>query len=59
MFPQADLFTHVYVPERMTEKINEHRVITTFIARLPLAHRWYQNYLPLMPIALEQLDLRD
>jgi len=59
MFPQADLFTHVYVPERMSEKINEHRVITTFIARLPLAHRWYQNYLPLMPIALEQLDLRD
>ena len=32
---------------------------TTFIAKLPLAKRLYKNYLPLMPLALEQLDLRD
>jgi glycosyltransferase involved in cell wall biosynthesis len=59
MFPQADLFTHIYVPEKMPQRIREHRVTTTFISRLPRARRWYQSYLPLMPIALEQLDLRD
>jgi glycosyltransferase involved in cell wall biosynthesis len=58
MLPQADIFTHVYVPEAVSEKIRRHRVTTTFIARLPSPARLYKRYLPLMPIALEQLDLR-
>ena len=58
MFPQADIFTHVYVPEAVSSRIRRHRVRTTFIARLPRAARLYKRYLPLMPLALEQLDLR-
>lgn len=58
MFPEADIFTHVYVPEAVSEKIRRHRVHTTFIAQLPRAARLYKRYLPLMPVALEQLDLR-
>jgi glycosyltransferase involved in cell wall biosynthesis len=58
LFPQADLFTHVYVPEAVSEKIRRHNVTTTFIGRLPRARSLYQRYLPLMPLALEQLDLR-
>src|SRR3954462_12476517 len=58
MFPQANLFTHVYVPEAVSETIRRHHVATTFINALPRAPRWYKNYLPLMPMALEQLDLR-
>jgi glycosyltransferase involved in cell wall biosynthesis len=57
-FPQANLFTHVYVPEAVSETIRRHDVATTFINALPRAARWYKNYLPLMPMALEQLDLR-
>lgn len=57
MFPAADIFTHVYLPDAVSEKIRRHRVSTTFIARLPRASRLYKRYLPLMPIALEQLDL--
>jgi glycosyltransferase involved in cell wall biosynthesis len=59
MYPEADLFTHVYVPERVSEAIKSHRVRTTFIQRLPKARTLYPYYLPLMPLALEQLDLRD
>src|SRR5258708_26798078 len=59
MYPQADIFTHVYVPEMVSERIRGHRVIPTFINSLPRASRMYKNYLPLMPLALEQLDLRD
>lgn len=59
MFPQADLFTHVYKPAQVSATIRRHRVTTTFIARLPFASRLYQRYLPLMPLALEQLDLRE
>lgn len=57
MFPQADIYTHVVAPERLSEKLKRHCIRTTFIGRLPLAKRWYQRYLPLMPLALEQLDL--
>jgi glycosyltransferase involved in cell wall biosynthesis len=33
------------------------RATTTFIQRLPRARRSYKGYLPLMPVAVEQLDL--
>jgi glycosyltransferase involved in cell wall biosynthesis len=58
MYPQADIFTHVYVPEMVSERIRQHRIIPTFINALPRAARMYKTYLPLMPLALEQLDLR-
>ena len=58
MYPDADIYTHVYDPAAISPTINRHRVYTTFISRLPWALRWYQRYLPLMPLALEQLDLR-
>ncbi len=57
MFPEADIFTHVYLPGRISPVINRHRVRTTSIAKLPFAARLYQKYLPLMPRALEEIDL--
>jgi glycosyltransferase involved in cell wall biosynthesis len=58
MYPQADIFTHVYDPDAVSDRIKQHRVIPTFINGLPRASRMYKSYLPLMPAALEQLDLR-
>ncbi len=58
LFPRADIHTHVYVPQAISPAIKQHRIATTFIARLPFAPKLYQHYLPLMPLALEQLDLR-
>jgi glycosyltransferase involved in cell wall biosynthesis len=58
LFPEADIFTHVYVPENVSALIRSHTVKTTFINRLPGAAKHYQKYLPLMPWALEELDLR-
>ncbi len=54
MYPQADIFTHVYVPEVVSERIRQHRIIPTFINSLPRASKMYKTYLPLMPLALEQ-----
>lgn len=59
LFPDADLFMHVADRDAMSRTIARHRVRTTFISRLPFARRWYQRYLPLMPLALEALDLTD
>ena len=58
LYPQADIFTHVYVPDAVSPAIRAHKVTTSFIGRLPRAARAYKTYLPLMPLALEQLDLR-
>lgn len=57
MFPDADIFTHVHDPTKMSDTIRAHRVTETYIGRLPFAKRLYQSYLPLMPGALESLDL--
>ncbi|CAN7337995.1 glycosyltransferase [Phenylobacterium sp. LjRoot219] len=58
LFPRADVFTHVYDPKGVSEVIRERVAGTTFIQKLPASKRLYQKYLPLMPLALEQLDLR-
>lgn len=57
LYPQADVFTHVYDPTRVSARIREAHVTTTFVDSLPFSKRLYQYYLPLMPMALEQLDL--
>jgi glycosyltransferase involved in cell wall biosynthesis len=57
LFPDADVFTHLYVPDRLPRTISRHNVKTTFIQKLPFARRLSRHYLPLMPLALEQLDL--
>jgi len=57
IYPQADLFTHVYNPRAMSSVIANAKVKTSFINRLPFSTWLYQYYLPLMPMALEELDL--
>ncbi|MFC7397624.1 glycosyltransferase [Chelatococcus sp. GCM10030263] len=59
LYPDADIFTHVVVPEAISPRLAEHTIRTSFIANLPRAHVMYKKYLPLMPLALEHLDLRD
>jgi glycosyltransferase involved in cell wall biosynthesis len=57
LYPQADIFTHVYDPRHVSQAVAKAKVTTSWINRLPGARRFYQYYLPFMPIALEQLDL--
>ena len=57
LYPDADLYTHVYDSDAMPETIRHLTVRTTFIQKLPLAKKLYKNYLPLMPLALHRLDL--
>ena len=57
LYPDADIFTHVYAPEAISEPIKAHKIITTFIQKLPMARTTYKKYLAMMPLALEQLNL--
>jgi glycosyltransferase involved in cell wall biosynthesis len=58
IFPQAEIFTHVVAPAAISPALRAHKIHTTFINRLPGAKKHYQKYLPLMPMGLEELDLR-
>ncbi|MHA6316577.1 glycosyltransferase [Altererythrobacter sp. CAU 1778] len=57
LYPGADLFCHVMDDSRVSKKISAAKVTRSFISRLPFHKRLYQYYLPLMPMALEELDL--
>ncbi|WP_168793512.1 glycosyltransferase family 4 protein [Paraburkholderia aromaticivorans] len=55
-FPDADLFSLVdFLEDR--KPLGGKPVTTSFIQRLPFARRHYRAYLPLMPLAVERLDL--
>ena len=57
IFPDADLFTLVYLPGTTSPIIERRTVKRSPIQWLPFAGRLYRQYLPLFPIAVEQFDL--
>ena len=58
VFPKADLFSLVNFPlNRHHDFLHGRPAQTTFIQHLPFATRHFRSYLPLWPLAIEQLDL--
>jgi glycosyltransferase involved in cell wall biosynthesis len=60
MFPNADFFALVHSPQEVKGTSFEGIAVrTSFIQSLPKTKEKYRAYLPLMPLAVEQFDLRD
>ncbi|WP_336222228.1 glycosyltransferase family 4 protein [Citrobacter amalonaticus] len=58
LFPEAQLYSVVdFLSENNRALLNNKGITTTFIQSLPFARKKYQTYLPLMPLAIEQLDV--
>ena len=58
IFPEAELYSVVdFLSDENRKLFYGKNVTTSFIQRLPFAKNKYQNYLPLMPLAIEQLDV--
>ena len=58
VYPDADLFSLFdFLPPENRHFIREKAVKTTFIQKMPFARRKHRLYLPLMPLAIEQLDV--
>ena len=58
LYPQADLFALVDLPnEELQAAIPKRAKGTSFLQSLPRPQRWLRYYLPLMPLAIEQLDV--
>lgn len=55
LFPQADIFTLFCDPSALTPELRRHKITTSFLNPF---RRHYTSLLPLMPMALESLDLR-
>ena len=55
LLPDADIFTLFYDPRAVSAAIRRHKVTASFLNPL---RRHYRQLLPLMPMALEQFDLR-
>lgn len=58
IFPDADFFSLCdFLPDSERTFLSGKKPVTTFIQHLPGAKKHYRSYLPLMPLAIEQLDL--
>ena len=55
LLPEADIFTLFYDPESVSPAIRSHRITSSFLQPL---RRYHRSLLPLMPMALENFDLR-
>ncbi len=60
LYPEADVFSLVdFLPEDHRQFLGGKKPNTSFIQNLPFARKKYRQYIGLMPIAVEQLDLSD
>lgn len=56
IFPEADIYTHAAIPDRLCSDITNHPITESLIAKLPFGRKQCQKYLPLMPLAIRQWD---
>lgn len=59
IYPHAVIYTHVLDKSKLSPTLKKMDIRTTFISKLPFSHKLYKSYLPLMPFALEALDLSE
>jgi glycosyltransferase involved in cell wall biosynthesis len=58
VLPQADVFALFdFLPEHERHHLKGKQVHTTFLQRLPLVQQRHRWFLPLMPLAIESLDV--
>ena len=58
LYPGSDLYALVdFMPKEDRKLFGNSQVFTSFIQKLPFAKRLFRQYLPFMPLAIEQFDL--
>ena len=57
LYPDAPLYSLVHVKGSVSHRIEARRITTSFAQRLPGSGRYYRQYLPLFPAAVEMFDL--
>lgn len=58
LIPGADLFSLIdYLPPDKREFVSQRKITTTFLQSIPGGRKYYRQMLPLMPLAIESLDV--
>ncbi len=57
IFPQADLFSLVADPTVLAPVLQDRKLQTSFLQRIPGSRKFHRHFLFLQPLALEQFDL--
>jgi glycosyltransferase involved in cell wall biosynthesis len=58
VFPEAPIFTLFHFPGSVDREIEAHTIYTTWLRHLPKLKTHYRYYLPLFPLALRSLEVR-
>lgn len=53
LFPEAPIYTLVHFTGSVSPKIESHTIETSFLQYAPAVQKYYRNYLPLFPAAIE------
>ncbi len=59
LFPDADLYTLFYSPDRVSRTIRSMKVRASWLNHLPGVEKYYRYCLPLLPTVIEKFSLRD
>ncbi|MBD3271682.1 MAG: glycosyltransferase [Elusimicrobia bacterium] len=59
LYPQADLYTLVHLPNKMSGTINKMNIHTSALQHWPNIEKYYRYYLPIMPFMIERFNLQD
>lgn len=57
LFPEAPIYTLFHFPGSVSKALESHPIHTSFLQKAPGIRRGYRRYLPLFPVAIEELDL--
>lgn len=57
MYPRAPIYTSMYAPKSLPRAFAGWDIRTTFLQQVPFSRSHHQLFLPLYPIAFEQIDL--
>jgi glycosyltransferase involved in cell wall biosynthesis len=57
LYPEATIYTLFHEPGTVSARIESHRIVTSWMNRVPGVYSQYRNMLPLFPAAIESFDL--
>ncbi len=57
LLPDSPLYTLIYNPKTTSDIIENRKIVTSFLNKLPNIYSNYRNYLPLFPYATEQIKI--
>ena len=56
LYPDAIIYALFCEPDRISDMLKSHRIVTSFIQNMPLRKKYYRHYLPLFPLAIERFN---